>query len=353
MIPIQVVDLFCGVGGLTCGLKQAGLDVIAGFDIDPTCMYAYKHNNNVDYHLRNIREVTGKEIKKLYGKKVIRALVGCAPCQPFSQMRFKMGKENANDDKYNLLLEYGRLIKETKPDVISMENVPQIRETSVYKEFIEILEENDYLYDAQVVYCPDYGIPQSRRRFVLVGSKLGGIKLINPTHDPKDIHVRDYIAELPELAAGETDPNDPLHRCASLSEINFRRIQASVSGGSWKDWPEELRCECHKKKSGKTYASVYGRMSWDQIGPTITTQFYNYGTGRFGHPEQDRALSLREGAILQTFPKDYEFTKPGEKYAIRDIARHIGNAVPPLLGAVIGRSIISSIIRIKGGVING
>lgn len=353
MIPIQVVDLFCGVGGLTCGLKQAGLDVIAGYDIDPTCRYAYEHNNGVTYNLGNIRKITGKEIVKLYDKKAIKVLVGCAPCQPFSQMRFKMGQANASDDKYNLLLEFGRLINETKPDIISMENVPQIKETDIYKRFIEILKENEYQYDAQVVYCPDYGIPQSRRRFVLIGSKLGEIKLIESTHDPKDIHVRDFIVDLPELKAGETDFNDSLHRSASLSGINLKRIQASVPGGSWKDWPEALRCECHKKNSGKTYASVYGRMSWDQIGPTITTQFYNYGTGRFGHPDQDRALSLREGAVLQTFPRDYEFTKPNERYAIRDVARHIGNAVPPRLGAVIGQSIINSINKAKGEVSNG
>ncbi len=340
-MKVQVVDLFCGVGGLTCGLKQAGLDVIAGFDNDPTCRYAYEHNNNVDYHLRNIREVTGKEIKRLYSKKATRVLVGCAPCQPFSQMRFKMGQANAKDDKYDLLLEFGRLIKETKPVVVSMENVPQIKQTDVYKTFIKTLEENGYQYDARIVYCPNYGIPQSRRRFVLVGSRLGKIKLIEPTHNPKDIHVRDYIGGLPKLNAGETDPEDSLHQSSSLSQINIERIQHSVPGGSWNSWPEELKCECHKKDSGKTYASVYGRMSWDQIGPTITTQFYNYGTGRFGHPEQDRALSLREGAILQTFPRSYEFVDPQKGVVIRDVSRQIGNAVPVRLGEVIGRTIIN------------
>nr|WP_316624306.1 DNA cytosine methyltransferase [uncultured Ruminococcus sp.] len=339
-MPAQVVDLFCGVGGLTCGLIQAGLNVIAGFDLDPTCRYTYEHNNHVNYHLRNIREVAGPDINALFDENATSILVGCAPCQPFSQMRFKMGRANTNDDKYNLLLEFGRLIEETQPTVISMENVPQIKESDVYREFTRLLARNGYHYSAKVVYCPEYGIPQTRRRFVLVGSQLGDIQLIPPTHEPTDIHVGDFIHNLPELEAGQIDPHDPLHRSSALSERNLRRIQASIPGGTWLDWPEELRCACHRKRSGTTYASVYGRMTWNQIGPTITTQFYNYGTGRFGHPEQNRALSIREGAILQTFPRDYDFIDPEKPFVIRDVARHIGNAVPVRLGEVIGISIV-------------
>ena len=339
-MPVQAIDLFCGVGGLTCGLIQAGINVVAGFDLDPTCQYAYEHNNHVPYHIRNVREVLGGELNNLYNDNTTRVLVGCAPCQPFSQVRFKMGQANINDEKYNLLLEFGRLIEETHPDVISMENVPQIRETDVYREFIALLKRNHYHYNAQVVYCPNYGIPQTRRRFVLVGSQLGQIELIAPTHNPQNVHVRDFIADLPALEAGAVNPDDPLHRSSALSQINLQRIRASVPGGTWHDWPEELRCACHKKDSGTTYASVYGRMTWEQIGPTITTQFYNYGTGRFGHPQQDRALSLREGAILQTFPRDYDFVDPERGFVMRDISRHIGNAVPVRLGQVIGLSII-------------
>ena len=339
-MPAQVIDLFCGVGGLTCGLQEAGLNVIAGFDLDPTCRYTYEHNNNVPYFERNIRDVTEQEIIELYDNDAVRILVGCAPCQPFSQMRFKLGDKNQKDEKYNLLLEYGRLIENVHPTIISMENVPQIQDTQIYKRFISILEHNHYHYDARIVYCPDYGIAQSRRRFVLVGSLLGPISLINPTHDRADVHVSNYIRALPPIAAGEADPNDPLHRSASLSEKNLERIQASVPGGTWRDWPERLRCECHKKDSGQTYSSVYGRMTWDQIGPTITTQFYSYGTGRYGHPEQDRALSLREGALLQTFPPDYDFIDPERPFVFRDIARHIGNAVPVRLGTIIGQTIL-------------
>lgn len=340
-MPAQVVDLFCGIGGLTRGLLDAGLDVIAGFDIDPTCQFTYEQNNNVNYNMRNIREVTGDEVQALYNHNATKILVGCAPCQPFSQMRFKLKGANAKDEKYDLLLEFGRLIKETKPTIISMENVPQIRETNIYKRFLSILRKNGYHIDAKVIFCPDYGIPQTRRRFVLVASLLGPIQIIPPTHNKQDVHVIDYIGNLPPIEAGGIDPNDPMHRSSKLSERNLARIRASIPGGTWRDWPEELRCECHKKESGKTYSSVYGRMTWEQIGPTITTQFYSYGTGRYGHPEQDRALSLREGALLQTFPINYNFINPEVPFVFGDIARHIGNAVPVRLGEIIGISILN------------
>lgn len=286
-MPAEIIDLFCGIGGLTRGLMDSGLNVIAGFDIDPTCQYTYEHNNNVPYHMQNIREIHAADLNELYTEDAIRILVGCAPCQPFSQMRFKLGEANEHDEKYNLLLEYGRLIEELHPTIISMENVPQIKKTEIYMQFIQMLQDNGYYFSEKVVYCPDYGIPQSRRRFVLIGSLLGTIELIAPTHHREDVSVRNFIDHLPHIEAGGVDPNDALHRSASLSEINLRRIRASRPGGTWRDWPEELRCPCHRKSSGKTYSSVYGRMSWDRIGPTITTQFYSFGTGRYGHPEQD------------------------------------------------------------------
>lgn len=336
-----MIDLFCGIGGLTRGLLDSGLNVIAGFDIDPTCRYTYEHNNNIQYHQQNIREVHAADLNRIYTEGTTRVLVGCAPCQPFSQMRFKMGGANEQDEKYDLLLEYGRLIEEIHPTVISMENVPQIKETRIYTQFINILQENGYQFSEKVVYCPDYGIPQSRRRFVLVGSLLGPIELIPPTHNRENVQVKDFIGHLNPIEAGKIDPTDPLHRSASLTEINIKRIRASHPGGTWRDWPEELRCSCHKKDSGKTYGSVYGRMSWNKIGPTITTQFYIYGTGRYGHPEQDRALSLREGAMLQTFPQNYDFIDPNREFVFSDIARHIGNAVPVRLGEVIGETILN------------
>ena len=266
-MPAQIVDLFCGIGGLTRGLINSGLNVIAGYDIDPTCQYTYEHNNQIDYNIQNVRELTGDDINALYDEDAVKILVGCAPCQPFSQMRFKLGEANTQDEKYNLLLEYGRLIQEVHPTIVSMENVPQIQETNIFAEFLDILHANGYNVDYRVIYCPDYGIPQTRRRFVLVGSTLGPINIINPTHNRNDIHVEDFIRNLPPIEAGDVDPNDALHRSASLSARNLERIRHSIPGGTWRDWPEELRCECHKKPTGQTYSSVYGRMTWEQIGP--------------------------------------------------------------------------------------
>lgn len=344
-MPAQVVDLFCGVGGLTHGLINSGLNVTDGYDIDNTCHYAYEHNNTSHFHNENIRDMNGTEINECYDDDVVKILVGCAPCQPFSQMRFKMGKNNQTDEKYNLLIEFGRMIEVVQPTIVSMENVPQIKGTNVYNEFYALLTRLGYNISAQVVFCPDYGISQTRRRFVLLASQLGDITLIPPTHDRNQVTIEQVIRNLPELAAGEIDANDELHRSARLSDKNLERIRASRPGGTWLDWPENLRCECHKKASGRTYSSVYGRLSWDQIGPTITTQFYAYGTGRHGHPNQDRGLSLREGALLQTFPPEYDFIDPDVPFCFRDVARHIGNAVPVRLGEIIGQSIINHLVN--------
>lgn len=343
-MPFEVVDLFCGVGGLTCGLKQAGLNVVAGFDNDKTCEYAYTHNNKTVFCCRNIKNVMPEEVNKCYSPGADKILVGCAPCQPFSTMSYKRFKDSPRelDEKYDLLSEFGRLIKGVKPIIVSMENVPEIRNSNIFKSFVALLKDQGYYTDGgQVVYCPDYGIPQNRHRFVLLASLFGEIHLLPPTHKRKEVCVRRFIENLPPVKAGEICETDPLHRTAKLSDINLKRIRASLPGGTWKDWPEELRCECHKKDSGQTYTSVYGRISWDKIGPTMTTQFFCYGTGRYGHPEQDRALTLREGALLQTFPEKYEFFPPEtQDICMRDIARHIGNAVPVRLGKIIGLSII-------------
>lgn len=342
-MPFEVVDLFCGVGGLTCGMRQAGFNVVAGFDNDKTCEYTYSHNNNTVFHCRNIKEVSGNEINECYTDNAQKILVGCAPCQPFSTMSYKrfLKESRENDAKYDLLSEFGRLITEVKPVIVAMENVPELKNSKVYRRFVDILEKEGYYTDGgHVVYCPDYGIPQNRHRFILLASKIGEITLLPPTHNRREVTIRPFIQNLPHIEAGEMCPEDKLHRTASLSPLNLQRIRASVPGGSWRDWPENLRCACHRRETGQTYTSVYGRMSWDRIGPTMTTQFFCYGTGRYGHPEQDRALSLREGALLQTFPRNYEFFPPDvTEYCMRDVGRHIGNAVPVRLGEIIGESI--------------
>jgi len=188
-----------------------------------------------------------------------------------------------------------------------------------------------------VIYCPDYGIPQNRSRLVLLGSRLGDILVPEKTHKKGNyLTVDKIIKHLPEIKSGETSTKDKIHRAKNLSPLNLERIKQSKPKGSWRDWDKNLLPECYKRKSGETYTAVYGRMSWDEVSPTITTQFFNYGSGRLGHPEQDRALSIREGALLQTFPISYDF---GKYDALSQIGRQIGNAVPPKLGYVIGKAI--------------
>ena len=191
-----------------------------------------------------------------------------------------------------------------------------------------------------MVYAPDYGVPQTRKRLLLLASKFGDISLIEPEFN-SDTHptLRDTIEKLPEIKAGETYKHDPLHRCRNLSDLNLKRIRQSKPGGTWRDWDDDLKLNCHKKKSGHTFPSVYGRMEWNKPSPTITTQFYGYGNGRFGHPEQNRAISLREGAILQSFQDDYIFIDDEHPARKRELGTHIGNAVPVELGRAIGISI--------------
>ena len=333
-----VIDLFCGVGGLTCGLEKAGLNVVAGYDLDATCEYAYNHNNNAKFINNDIKDVSGKEIKKILKGYDIKILAGCAPCQPFS--RHQKDKYNRKKHKdWKLLYQFARLVEEVKPQIVSMENVPELVKEQVFMDFINILEEQNYNITYKIVNAADYGIPQRRKRLLLLASSEKQIKLIEPTHK-KAVTVREVIAGLSQVGAGEPNNTDKLHVASSLSKKNLERIRHSIPGGTWKNWPEELILNCHRKKSGQSYSSVYGRMSWDDVAPTITTQFIGYGTGRFGHPEQDRALTLREGAMLQTFPVDYSFIQEGEKVVLKNIARHIGNAVPPRLGEIVGLSII-------------
>lgn len=339
MVDYKVIDLFCGIGGLSYGLKKEGFNIVAGIDLDSSCKYAYETNIQAEFLHRDIKEVNGKELIKKYWKNKKRILVGCAPCQPFSSHSNKV-RDIEKSDKWNLLNEFSRLVKEINPEVISMENVPNLVNKPIFKEFVASLNKLGFYVSFSIVYCPDYGIPQKRRRLVLLASKYGDITLIKKTHTRDQYNtVREVIERLPKINNGEVCNSDKLHRASSLSPINYKRILSSKPNGSWRDWNDELLSECHKRETGKTYTSVYGRMSWDEPSPTITTQFFSYGTGRFGHPEQNRALSLREGALLQTFPEKYKFYEKEDDISIKKIATHIGNAVPVDLGVVVGKSI--------------
>ena len=339
----EVIDLFCGIGGLSYGLKCQGMKILAGFDLDYTCQYAYETNTGGKFYYRDVKTISGDEINKLYSQKknVIKVLAGCAPCQPFSSYAFK--NKNKDKDKYNLLYEFGRLVKEVHPDIVTMENVPAIASfklKSVLADFVEVLQNEGYNVKYKVVYCPDYGIPQTRKRLVLLASRLGNIDLISPTHKKENyVTVKDAIGHLPPLEAGQGCPTDALHRCRVLSPLNLQRLKSTPYGGSWKDWPADLMLECHKKESGKRLGSVYGRMVWEEPSPTMTTLCTGIGNGRFGHPVQNRAISAREAALFQTFPITYKFFPNEHEVSLTKASRYIGNAVPPKLGEAIAQSI--------------
>lgn len=336
---ISGVDLFCGVGGLTHGLNQAGINIRAGIDLDTSCKYAYETNNNAEFIGEDITHIKGNDFQKYWNDDEIKVLVGCAPCQPFSTHSNKV-KNKENGSKWNLLNEFIRLVRESSPDIISMENVPNLSNKQIFSNFVSELIKLGYKVSYKNVYCPDYGIPQKRRRLVLLASKFGEIDLLPPTHSKINyVTVKDVISNLDPIESGKRNKTDKLHFTSKLTNINLERIKASTPKGTWEDWDENLRLDCHKRQTGNTYKSVYGRMSWDEPSPTITTQFYNYGTGRFGHPEQNRALTIREASILQTFPEDYKFVADEQEVILTRVATHIGNAVPVKLGRIIGESI--------------
>ncbi|EOE3809082.1 DNA cytosine methyltransferase [Klebsiella pneumoniae] len=342
MYKIYAIDLFCGAGGLTHGLIQAGINVIAGIDLDPDCQWAYEHNNKTKYINSDISDVTGQDLMRLWPSDGLRLLAGCAPCQPFSS--YRKGKIESEDGKWKLLGEFGRLVKECDPDLITMENVPRLQKHKIFTEFVKDLKTSGYKVWHGIVDCQQYGVPQKRQRLVLLASKINDVALIPPTHSEDNyVTVKDVISHLPEIKPGQSDDKDPLHVAQGMSPLNLERIRQSKPGGTWKDWDPELVAACHKKSSGKTYTSVYGRMKWDEPAPTMTTLCFGFGNGRFGHPQQDRAISLREAAILQSFPGNYVFSEPGEKITFATVGRLIGNAVPVKLGEVVGKSLINSL----------
>jgi len=243
-----------------------------------------------------------------------------------------------------------------------MENVHGVHHSEIYRSFEADMNNWGYHlneYNDRSVYCPEFGIPQTRRRWVTLAAQNHPVE-IQTSPPPRDFQpktTREAIGHLPNISAGETwtgnksheYPADKLHTARSLSDRNIKRVKNSEPGGTWEDWPEELVLDCHKDESGKSYDSVYGRMEADKPAPTITTQFYNLGSGRFGHydTDQNRALSLREGALLQTFPDDYRFFENIDNVGIRKTGMLIGNAVPPKLGKAVGERILEFVAGMR------
>ncbi len=330
---ITAIDLFCGVGGLTHGLTRGGIRVAAGIDIESTCRYPYEANNKPARFLEeDVRNLTSEAIAQLLADAPLTLIAGCAPCQPFSTYSRSGRKQTENSD-WQLVKDFGRLVRECQPHFVTMENVPQVEQHPVFLEFLSDLD--GYHVTWRSLDCSSIGVPQTRKRLVLLASRVGPECLSLPLKTTKPATVRNTISRLPRLRAGESDANDPLHIACKLSDLNLKRIRVSLPGGTWRDWDPSLRAACHRKTTGDTFPSVYGRMEWDKPAPTITTQCFGYGNGRFGHPEQDRAITLREAAMLQTFPKNYAFIKKGERVRFSLLGRLIGNAVPVRLGEVV------------------
>ena len=332
---IHAVDLFCGIGGLTHGLRLAGVAVKAGFDTDPTCRHAFQSNNDATFFCKDVRNVHFRDLRPHYAAADVTALVGCAPCQPFSAHNRRRRRSDAD---CSLVAEFARLVREATPDLVSMENVPGLANHPAFHDFLETLAALRYTVNPTfIVSCQRYGVPQRRRRLVLLASRHGPISL--PDSDAPKATVRDYIEDLPPIQHGTACPTDAAHAAMRLSPTNLDRVGQSKPGGSWTDWDDHLVNDCHRKAH---YPGPYGRMRWDDLAPTITTQFCYYSTGRFGHPEQDRAISVREGALLQTFPRHYVLVDEENPLTIRELARHIGNAVPVALGQAIGTAFMGS-----------
>jgi DNA (cytosine-5)-methyltransferase 1 len=336
---IEAVDLFCGAGGLSSGLIEAGVRVVAGVDIDPACAYPFETNHpGAEFHSCDVAKLDGDTLKKFWSPDAVRLLAGCAPCQPFSS--YARGKA-ADHQKWGMLFEFARLVRETSPELVTMENVPGLANEEPFEEFLSALDECGYQTVYGVLNAADFGVPQHRKRLVLVASRIGPVTMPRPTHAGPDkwVSVRQAVGNLRPLIDGQCDSVDSLHLAAKLSPLNQKRVRASLPGGTWRDWPVGLIAECHRKESGRHSAGVYGRMEWDRPAPTMTTLCNGYGNGRFGHPEQHRAISLREAAIFQSFPPDYQFVPSGSVVRAKTVARLIGNAVPPKLGAAVGRAL--------------
>jgi DNA (cytosine-5)-methyltransferase 1 len=339
---VQALDLFCGAGGLSYGLKQAGISVTAGLDFDHHCQYPFTENIGGSFLGCDLTTASSDDLRKHFTNPRYKLIAGCAPCQPFSTLR--NGSDRKQSAKWPLLREFSRVVADIQPDIVTMENVPVLQRQEIFEEFVSNLKRLGYLVNHRIVDASRYGVPQRRKRLVLLASLLGPIRIISADElGLQGKTVRQAISHLPPIAAGETSLSDPLHRARSLTPLNMIRMKHSKPGGTWQDWPEQLRLECHKKEGGSSFKSVYGRMEWDKPSGTMTTQSYNFGTGRYGHPEQHRSISLREMAILQSFPDDYKFAPPGSEPEFTSIGRLIGNAVPVKLGFVIGKSILHHI----------
>jgi len=336
------VDLFCGCGGLTVGLKRAGFRVLGAVDVDPLSVKTYKANHSdVTLWEKDIRELDPQELLDALGLKKggLDLLAGCPPCQGFSTMRTLNGALLVDDPRNDLLLEFERFVEALLPRAVMMENVPGLADDKRFEAFLRKLKELGYLGAHRVLNAAEYGVPQRRRRLIY----LAGLGMEIPFADKaaKMKTVEEAIGGLPKAGqSGDPVHDMPENRTPKVLEV-IRLIPKD--GGSRRDLPEKFQLECHKRCNG--FKDVYGRMAWKEVAPTITSGCFNPSKGRFLHPEEDRAITMREAALLQGFPRRYKFPTTDNKSAV---ALMIGNALPPPFIAAHGRS-IKRVLRNSAG----
>jgi DNA (cytosine-5)-methyltransferase 1 len=342
MNEFTCIDSFCGAGGLGLGLQEAGFNIRLSFDIDNLCIETIKTNTKYFNHPAVTSDISnmlnGKALELCNMKRgELFLLAGGPPCQGFSIQR----RGDDNDARNQLVFKYAQLVNEVFPKYFIMENVTGIagkRGKTILEQLMDELKDVGYCVHIALLDAQNYGVPQRRKRYIIVGERNDmGVHYSYPKPTNERHTVRETIGFLPEPPLDGSDyPGIPLHRRDKLSDLNLKRIRALKQGQGREYLPENLLADCHKVDSSVIgYRNVYGRMAWDEVAPTITARFDSFTRGKFGHPEQDRSISLREGALLQTFPMDFIFK--GNKV---DIARQIGNAVPPVLAKQIGLSII-------------
>ena len=339
---IKAIDFFCGAGGLTRGLLNSGIKVLAGVDNDERLQETYTYNNKPSRFINtDINKIKISELREELGIQTgdTTLYAACTPCQPFSTLSRLKDREG----KKTLLLTFARIVEECPPDFILVENVPGLNNAcgkEIYEEFLKVLKKCKFSEDADLLDAKHFGVPQTRKRFILLASKQDSISLPVPQKDPNQFAtVRECIEKYPAIADGEESKAYPNHVARKLQPHHSRIVKVvPKDGGSRRDVVDtSILLKCHQEKPN-AHKDVFGRMAWNAPGPTLTCRCVDIYCGRFTHPQQNRGISLREAAALQTFEDDYEFFGT----SIAGIARQIGNAVPVRLAEQLGKSIIDS-----------
>ncbi len=332
------INVFCGSGSLSMGLKKAGFRLLAGIELDPEIAKTFRANHRrTKLIIKDVREIMGKEIFDLVGDSKIDLIAGCPPCQGFSQLTEKYKRE---DSRNFLILEMARLVAEVKPSLVMMENVAGIvtKGKPILDEFLERLKKLGYLVNMDVLQMADYGVPQSRRRFVLFAGRGFKVPLPCATHSRKGdtekglkpwVTLSEVIKDMPEpVTLSHAIKNGGpgkfnWHVVRDLKEVSMKRLEAMKEGDNRLVLPRELRPKCHKHRK-RGFVNVYGRLRWDHVASTITSGCATPAMGRFGHPEKPRTISIREAALIQTFPENYKF----DTRFIKRACNLVGNALP-------------------------